>query len=392
MKKKLLILGAGIYQVPLIRKAKELGLYTIVCSIPGNYPGFREADQRYGVDTTDKDAILEIAQREKIAGICTAGTDVAIPSVGFVCEKMGLSGVRYESALNATDKLRMKRAFRAKHVSTAEFREINSLEELRETYRLFLKPAILKVTDKSGSRGIVKIEDEADLESAYSYCREASNQSVFLLEEFIDANEIGVDGFVQNGKLELYLPHKKNVISNGKTDIPLGHEFPLALTEQQDKNLREEIQKAICALGLENCAFNADVFTDGNKIYIIEMGARSGATGIPELISIYCGFDYYEKMLRAALGEHVDFSYGEKITPCISQLLFSRKEGILEDITIPEMSGVNVTIDVQPGEYVDKIRNGTSRIGQIVVSGETLEQAREKLNMFLERCEIVLRQ
>ena len=88
----------------------------------------------------------------------------------------------------------------------------------------------------------------------------------------------------------------------------------------------------------------------------------------------------------------MDFSYGEKITPCISQLLFSRKEGILEDITIPEMSGVNVTIDVQPGEYVDKIRNGTSRIGQIVVSGETLEQAREKLNMFLERCEIVLRQ
>ena len=90
MKKKLLILGAGIYQVPLIRKAKELGLYTIVCSIPGNYPGFREADQRYEVDTTDKDAILEIAQREKIAGICTAGTDVAIPSVGFCMRKNGI--------------------------------------------------------------------------------------------------------------------------------------------------------------------------------------------------------------------------------------------------------------------------------------------------------------
>ena len=61
-----------------------------VCSIPGNYPGFREADQRYEVDTTDKDAILEIAQREKIAGICTAGTDVAIPSVGFCMRKNGI--------------------------------------------------------------------------------------------------------------------------------------------------------------------------------------------------------------------------------------------------------------------------------------------------------------
>ena len=38
--KKIMILGAGIYQVPLIKTAKKLGLYTIVVSIPGNYPGF----------------------------------------------------------------------------------------------------------------------------------------------------------------------------------------------------------------------------------------------------------------------------------------------------------------------------------------------------------------
>ena len=43
--KKILILGAGIYQVPLIKKAKEMGLYTIVASIPGNYPGFSYADK-----------------------------------------------------------------------------------------------------------------------------------------------------------------------------------------------------------------------------------------------------------------------------------------------------------------------------------------------------------
>ena len=34
--KKLMIMGAGIYQVPLIKKAKEMGIYTIVVSIPGS--------------------------------------------------------------------------------------------------------------------------------------------------------------------------------------------------------------------------------------------------------------------------------------------------------------------------------------------------------------------
>ena len=43
--KKILILGAGIYQVPLIKTAKRMGLYTIVASIPGNYPGFELADK-----------------------------------------------------------------------------------------------------------------------------------------------------------------------------------------------------------------------------------------------------------------------------------------------------------------------------------------------------------
>ena len=44
---KIMILGAGIYQVPLIETAKKMGLYTIVVSIPGNYPGFALADKVY---------------------------------------------------------------------------------------------------------------------------------------------------------------------------------------------------------------------------------------------------------------------------------------------------------------------------------------------------------
>ena len=57
--KKIMILGAGIYQVPLIKTAKKLGLYTIVVSIPGNYPGFELADKVYYENTVDDEKILE---------------------------------------------------------------------------------------------------------------------------------------------------------------------------------------------------------------------------------------------------------------------------------------------------------------------------------------------
>ena len=73
---KILILGAGVYQVPLIRKAKELGYYVVVMSIRGNYPGFAYADKVYYVDTTDKVQALKIARAEDVSAVCTTGTDV----------------------------------------------------------------------------------------------------------------------------------------------------------------------------------------------------------------------------------------------------------------------------------------------------------------------------
>ena len=91
--KKLMILGAGVYQVPLIKRAKEKGLYTIVVSIPGDYPGFKLADKIYYENTTDCEKILEIAQKENIDGIVTAGTDVAVVTVGRVCDAMKLCGI-----------------------------------------------------------------------------------------------------------------------------------------------------------------------------------------------------------------------------------------------------------------------------------------------------------
>ena len=80
-----MILGAGIYQVPLIRTARRMGLYTIVVSIPGDYPGFALADKIYELNTRDKEAILAAAEKEQIDGILAAleREDVVEPLCGL---------------------------------------------------------------------------------------------------------------------------------------------------------------------------------------------------------------------------------------------------------------------------------------------------------------------
>ena len=122
--KKVMILGAGIYQVPLIKTAKKLGLYTIVVSIPGNYPGFELADKVYYENTVDDEKILEIAKEEQIDGIITTGTDVCVITIGKVCDAMGLAGLSYEAAQIAVDKMLMKTKYEEYGVRTARFRKV----------------------------------------------------------------------------------------------------------------------------------------------------------------------------------------------------------------------------------------------------------------------------
>ena len=155
--KKLMVMGAGIYQVPLIKKAKEMGIYTIAVSIPGKYPGFTLADQVYYENTVDYEKVLEIAKQEKIDGIVTAGTDVAVITIGKVCDELGLSGISFEAAKVASNKILMKEKYEEYGVRTARFRELHFEDSIEEKIKGLNFPLIFKAIDSSGSRGIVRV-------------------------------------------------------------------------------------------------------------------------------------------------------------------------------------------------------------------------------------------
>lgn len=152
-----------------------------------------------------------------------------------------------------------------------------------------------------------------------------------------------------------------------------------------------QIQLAVTASGADNCTINADVFVNGNSVSIIEMGGRTGATCIPELISAYYCFDFYELMLRNALGEDVSDILSKipintsNSTPYMAKLLFSENDGTIIDIDESQLrnikeSGAHVVIDYAIGHPVRKISNGTNRIGHIIASVTSESQLDNMLN------------
>lgn len=394
--KKIMILGAGIYQVPLILKAKELGLYTIVVSISGNYSGFMYADKVIYEDTVNAEAVLEIARKEKIDGICTTGTDVAMVTVGKVCKELGLKGPSEKGTEIACNKSLMKEMFQRFGVQTAQCRHIGietSEKELKAVCEELGYPVIFKAIDSSGSRGITKVESPEEIIKAVTAIKEITKHEEYLVENYLVGEEFGAQGFVQDGKLEFVLPHG-DFVYKGDTGVPIGHYAPYDLP-QVEEEIYQEIALAVKAMQLDNCALNVDFILSNEKVYVLEIGARGGATCLMELVSLYYGYDYYEKILRVALGEKVDFTPVNQIkVPNASHLLMSDKDGIITEIRIECDTTVSwlkeIKIDYEKGDKVRKFRVGPDRIGHVIVVGDTLEEAIKRLEKTMKSITIVV--
>ncbi|HCE74026.1 MAG TPA: carboxylate--amine ligase [Lachnospiraceae bacterium] len=388
--KKLMVMGAGIYQVPLIKAAREMGIYTIAVSIPGNYPGFGYADEVLHINTVDSEAVLKAAQERQIDGICTAGTDVAVMTIGRVNDAMGLSGISYEAAKIACDKVLMKQAYEANGVRTAKYRKVYFNEDVNEKIRGLEYPLIVKIVDSSGSRGITRVDSPDRLQAAILNAQSFTRKDYYIVEEFITGREFGAQAFVMDGKVQFVLPHG-DYIFLGSTGVPAGHFAPYALSEEGERDCIETTEKAIRAMKLDNCAVNCDFIMRDGRTYVLEIGGRSGATCLAELVSIYYGYDYYRKIIQVALGQKPDFPT-DKAVPNASKLLMSDRDGTIFSLANrnPKDSEkiVEVKFDYTVGDTVKKFHVGPNRIGHVITKGGTLAEATAALDKALEHIEI----
>lgn len=380
--KKVLILGAGIYQVPLIQRAKKLGYYTIVASWPGKYPGFQYADKVYYVNTTDKEALLKLAREEGISGVCVSGTDVCVPAQGYLCDQLGLVGPSEEGAVRAQDKLIMKQAFQAGGVRTAyyEYVDVDNRNPVEICERIGY-PVIFKAVDSSGSRGITKVNGPEDIAYAWQAAKDNTRSDKYLIEKYLTGSEFGAQACVWRGELQFILPHGDYVFQ-GDTGVPVGHFAPYDMGEEIIADCKEQLALAVKALGIDNCAINADFILCDGKTYVLEIGARAGATGLVELTSLYYGFDYYEKILQLNMGEEVDFTpLLAKPQANVEMLFCSDRTGVVKSIdtsgVTPDPRLVSLEFDVEPGDTVKQFRKGPDRFGMIVTIGDTVAEAKE---------------
>jgi biotin carboxylase len=180
--KRILILGAGEYQVPLIESAKKMGLFTIVVSPTGGYPGLNITDKAYFFDVRDKNKILEIAKKEVIDGVTTDQTDIAVSTVAYIAEKLNLAGIGFQVSKLFTDKYLMREKCKSAGIPTLKYTLVDTVREAENFCSVAGYPVVLKPVDNQGSRGVYKIHDNNELEKYFDDSRHfSSNKKVLMV-------------------------------------------------------------------------------------------------------------------------------------------------------------------------------------------------------------------
>jgi biotin carboxylase len=380
--KTLMVVGAGFGQLPAILTAKKMGLKVIAIDRNSDALGMKYADTALPVDVLDIDGAIETAKKYKIDGIMTMQTELPIPTIGAVVDELGLNGIRFEVTKTCTDKIETRRKFAEKNIPQPDFRVISTYQEAVDAAKEIKFPCVTKPADNSGSRGITKVTNMNGIKSAFMEAVKYSRKEKVLVEEFVEGIEAGAQCFSINGHCERVLIHN-DTMSRPACMIPTGHSFPSTLDDKTLGEVEEAIAATVDALGIETGPSNVDFILDKNfRPMIIEVGARIGATCLPELVYYYTGIDWVKAAILASLGETPDLTVAQS-TPCAALILEAPENGELAGYNIPDevrkTDGLlEIEVTAKIGEVVNKLTKGTDRIGKIVVTDKTAEAAERK--------------
>lgn len=312
-KHKILILGAGEGQVPLIRRAKSAGWFVIVVSPQGDYPGFALAELCFFADITDYKTILQIAKDEQIEAIATDQTDISVPTVQYVAEELNLPHIDCEDVENFHYKSRMRSICQKAGLPTIQSAITSTLEEA-ETFFIahHNESAIIKPTDSQGSRGVLRVDSLGELREAYHEALHFSKEKKVIIEQFIDGQEIEIDTIVKDGDIKGCLIGDVYNFDVKNTFSAYERIYPTSYSNEMQEQIYFVNAATLHALGMRTGWTHGEyiVAKDGT-IYLIEVGARGGGNYIgSDIVRTMLGVGTQEMAFKASIG---DKSFYEKI-------------------------------------------------------------------------------
>lgn len=336
--KRLLIMGGMRISCEIVKKAKEMGIYTLVADYnPIELsPAKQIADKALNLNITNVNLVAEAIQRECIDGVFVGFNDMLLPYYADICSKAGVPcyGTKEQfETLIAKD--RYKALCRQFNVPT--ILEYN-IEDDDIKY-----PVLVKPVDSSGSRGITICHNREELISAVETGKKASKTGKVLIERYMDGREVTVFWTFQDGNYYLSALGNRHVKHNQGNDViplPVGYTFPSVYLPKYRKEVEENCKKMFRHLGLKDGMMFMQCKVEDGTCYVYDLGFRLTGSLEYKILERVCGYNPLKMMIEFALtGKMGSASIADKAIPEFREPAFN-VSCLCAPGTIKELIGV----------------------------------------------------
>lgn len=399
----LVIAPHGSYRTaPFISAAQSLGVQVLIAS-QGKYSIVSDYVSGLHIDLNDIDtaqqSILDEARHHPFIGV--VGTDdITTELASRVAAALSLPHNPLAAIRLARRKDVARQCLAAARVQVPAHRVVELQNLLPEQLRNLVYPVVVKPVALSGSRGVIRADNETELLQAIRRIQnilrkepflQLEEQQRLLVEQFIPGEEVAVEAMLYQGKLEILTIFDKPEPLNGPYFEETYYVTPSGQPAAVVTAIQNTLQAACDAYGLVEGPVHAECRINQQGVWVIEIAARTIGGLCGRLLSLGSGYSLEQLVLLHAMGKPVQIekqsaAAGVLMLPTPAAGILKRVEGLLEAQRVPCIDEVN--IQIREGYELVPIPEGSSYLGFIFARADTpaqvlhaLRSAHAKLNV-----------
>jgi len=400
--KKILIIGAGWEQAPMVKKAKEMGLYVIATNPQEKAAGFEFADEKIVVDPRRLEELMKIVEKRKPDAVVSDNCDYSLFATAFLGVLYNLPATSIESAQLTTNKHNMRQRCSQFDIPQPKYILAKTPQEAEEAAKEIGLPVVIKPVDNRGSFGVKIIFDAKDIKKYFLHAIANTHCRDVLIEQYIDKGvNLTIDGYAfEDGHLNLGIASKKIMVTEEQKPITKEVIYPAEIQDEFVKRALENNQKVVQALNIKFGATHAEYeMTKDGTPYLLEIANRGGGVMTSEsIIPAIANVNMPELLLKQSLGIGCKKPTGFDIMKNQSSLLYFfvlQEKGTIKEIAgIDEITNredvLHFMLFVKPGDEIKEVQSGADRHGFFIVTGDSREQVRGKVSDVLSLLKITL--
>ena len=386
-----LVVGAGVLQVPAIERARARGYRVVAVDRNPNAPGFAFAHVAVPMSTRDVRAVVQLARAEQVDGVLTVGSDAALAAVRAAAGALGLVGPSSHAVDLACDKAAQWALFQKLGGARRRAVSGDSLGEVADAAGAMGSPVVVKPVDGAGGRGSSVVRSAEALGKAVAQALRCSGVGRVLVEEFVEGSDHTAEVLVVDGERCFGVITDKELGPPGL--VPREHVVPTALSVEDQEAVWGLVDALCREVGIRQGPLDIDFKMAPEGPELLEFAPRLGGNELPRLLQRATGIDLVDWALDVALGLPVQ-SAEYAVRPAAVRILFTAWTGLVVEVPEARDEGdqsAEVVWDVAPGDRVREVTCSADRVGYVLAEGATAEEARAQVRSAASRCEGALK-